>query len=640
MKTSRNDPCPCGSGKKYKACCMPRDLARERVKALVGDEALEAAEAFAQSTIAAQAVWEAEVVALPLPVAGGAPSLMLITAAGLMVHGEMVPLPPVTAEERATTIAQAVVTAGRAAGRLPERLHVRDAEVAALLEARLRARGVEVAAAPLAELDEAVQGVLGQMMDSPAAARVATPDTWRETGAPHEAVAEFHQVAAEFYRLAPWTIAGLQNPLLLDGMEGAQWGASVMGEAGVAYGLALYSEPLDLLALLAGDGVPPELAAMGGYALTVDLDERRALTRQMLREITAGGWTIAGPRAYPRLFVMNTPGRQVTPEYLRQATVALRAIVAAARGRDPQAETGVRVSPFPFPGIGAWDEDDWDGHDWDGEDDRLDYFAFPDEAAPMCAEGPNAEPADALRAWERGDVREAVEEDRLVRLRAWLESHAPPDALEADVRNARIWAEGITFMGVPAGAVTEHDLRLFIYDHYPRKGESTPEAMRALPDSLRRIVRFLEEQEGIRYPFAAAVLEELDGVVDLSDTDGRLLHETLDALAYEVYDDLDDREMLHQRDADGGRVHWPDMMNGEVAMLDRELQRRWLLWYDEEVRAGTTGIGELGKILAGRQRTWETTTHPALGQTPAEVVLAYLQSEAFLGRKDWKQTVG
>jgi len=25
MKTGRNDPCPCGSGKKYKKCCMGAD---------------------------------------------------------------------------------------------------------------------------------------------------------------------------------------------------------------------------------------------------------------------------------------------------------------------------------------------------------------------------------------------------------------------------------------------------------------------------------------------------------------------------------------------------------------------------------------------------------------------------------------
>jgi tetratricopeptide (TPR) repeat protein len=31
-KTSRNDPCPCGSGKKYKKCCLEKDQASERAE--------------------------------------------------------------------------------------------------------------------------------------------------------------------------------------------------------------------------------------------------------------------------------------------------------------------------------------------------------------------------------------------------------------------------------------------------------------------------------------------------------------------------------------------------------------------------------------------------------------------------------
>ncbi len=31
-KVSRNDPCPCGSGKKYKKCCGPLEEARARKK--------------------------------------------------------------------------------------------------------------------------------------------------------------------------------------------------------------------------------------------------------------------------------------------------------------------------------------------------------------------------------------------------------------------------------------------------------------------------------------------------------------------------------------------------------------------------------------------------------------------------------
>jgi len=30
MKTKRNDLCPCGSGKKYKRCCLPKEEAADR----------------------------------------------------------------------------------------------------------------------------------------------------------------------------------------------------------------------------------------------------------------------------------------------------------------------------------------------------------------------------------------------------------------------------------------------------------------------------------------------------------------------------------------------------------------------------------------------------------------------------------
>jgi len=28
-KTGRNDPCPCGTGNKYKRCCLPKDQAAD-----------------------------------------------------------------------------------------------------------------------------------------------------------------------------------------------------------------------------------------------------------------------------------------------------------------------------------------------------------------------------------------------------------------------------------------------------------------------------------------------------------------------------------------------------------------------------------------------------------------------------------
>jgi len=31
MKIGRNDPCPCGSGKKYKKCCLKKDELKKAI---------------------------------------------------------------------------------------------------------------------------------------------------------------------------------------------------------------------------------------------------------------------------------------------------------------------------------------------------------------------------------------------------------------------------------------------------------------------------------------------------------------------------------------------------------------------------------------------------------------------------------
>src|SRR5271166_934079 len=57
-KIGRNDPCPCGSGKKYKQCCLEKDEAAERTLAApasvpprqIGNVAMEVADRLAPST--------------------------------------------------------------------------------------------------------------------------------------------------------------------------------------------------------------------------------------------------------------------------------------------------------------------------------------------------------------------------------------------------------------------------------------------------------------------------------------------------------------------------------------------------------------------------------------------------------------
>ena len=44
-KTGRNDPCPCGSGQKYKRCCLPREEVAAQATALADAAASSMAEA-------------------------------------------------------------------------------------------------------------------------------------------------------------------------------------------------------------------------------------------------------------------------------------------------------------------------------------------------------------------------------------------------------------------------------------------------------------------------------------------------------------------------------------------------------------------------------------------------------------------
>jgi len=47
-KTGRNDPCPCGSGQKYKRCCLPRDEAAAHAAALAAAASMAEADAEAE----------------------------------------------------------------------------------------------------------------------------------------------------------------------------------------------------------------------------------------------------------------------------------------------------------------------------------------------------------------------------------------------------------------------------------------------------------------------------------------------------------------------------------------------------------------------------------------------------------------
>ncbi|HEV2146965.1 MAG TPA: hypothetical protein VGR37_06165, partial [Longimicrobiaceae bacterium] len=199
---------------------------------------------------------------------------------------------------------------------------------------------------------------------------------------------------------------------------------------------------------------------------------------------------------------------------------------------------------------------------------------------------------------------------------ATVRRHAGTAALFLDylLRDAR----------VPLHALTELDLRRFLYEAYPRRADAGRPLALTVPGSLARFFSFLSHEERLDCPWAAPVLRDRESFeIRLSDRQGGYRWSGGEYEWYAELDEhLDDRLLVPSaRMAGGGE--WGDGAGPEEVRLQRELQRRWLLWRDRTVRAGHTDPAEARRRLEARQRKWERTPHPGLdGRTPAEAVRA------------------
>lgn len=197
--------------------------------------------------------------------------------------------------------------------------------------------------------------------------------------------------------------------------------------------------------------------------------------------------------------------------------------------------------------------------------------------------------------------------------------------VEKHASNADLFLDFLCqYQGVPARAVHEYDLRLFLADWYPRKVMAAHSAARAVPGSLKRFFEDLESEEGVVCPWARPIL---DG--EREDFAGRVEsvpgHFFWDEGVAEWRGQAADRlfaRILIPDGGLGGRETWGTEMGTTEASLRMQLERRWLLWRDQLIRAGTDRPGELVKALIDRQRAWETRPHPELGgETPLETII-------------------
>jgi hypothetical protein len=139
MKPGRNDPCPCGSGRKYKQCCQAADSRPDAPGSLGGTRRR------VVGIAAGEALWEVDAVPLPVAIEDGGrhrPVVILVTAAEVVIGTNMRDRLSGEPDALAEAIEREIVAAAREVGTFPERLAVRFPELSEPLQARLESRGV------------------------------------------------------------------------------------------------------------------------------------------------------------------------------------------------------------------------------------------------------------------------------------------------------------------------------------------------------------------------------------------------------------------------------------------------------------------------------------------------------------------
>ena len=621
MLPGRNDPCPCGSGRKYKRCCAAKDGASTplRLVSEMGD-----AEAPLDPTVAPRAgvAWEADLVPLPISFGDDAdarPAGLLVVADGFVLHHDVLAHPPVDVGDVADLLAQAIRTAAARVGAAPSRVRVRHAAVAAALREAALPGAPRVTVSPLRDLDAAASHLISHLTGAPVDRPVAasSPETWTAWGLGRPAIADLFRAAAAFHRAAPWRELQNEDVLQFASPSGSAWTVCVMGAGGQQFGVVLYEDAGDFRRIIEAGDPKKGFRAMRSPVLSVTFDRRADLPPRMRKEILAAGWEVAGPDAYPTLMAINTPGGGVTAAQGADLNSALRSVPAfvnhfrdALRSwmgerlewRDPA--TGVTLT-LPR------------------NDDGQDFPPRPEVLTPALPTGPGAAPKRAIlrhepeKLWRRGEPL--------------LDAFVFSLSLRAlSLRTARRHATNVgllldylaSYESIPLNAMTEYDLRIFVHDWCLRSDEISAADLRGIPVSLKQFFAFVADREQVTFPWAAEILadrtkfeQRLASRPDhLANDDAVFLWQA------DVTLDLSERELLPGNDmAEGGT--WGETMGSVEWTLHRELQRRWLIWRDEAIAAGMVAPADVRKALLVRQREWELRPNKGCGgATPVAAV--------------------
>lgn len=627
MKTGRNDPCPCGSGRKFKHCCRRLESEARRGSVAGGDEHRTLAlpgEVRRAATAAHR--WQADIRPLASYTEDD-PSArlgtLMVTAGGFVVHSDVLRRPSPEAEQMAEVILSGVLAARQTLDRTPESVEVGDEQTAAALRALLAERDLPIQVE--AGATEEVTNVMRQMSQHMGGhmSGQSRPECWQGWDLPAEWVAEIHRAAARFHRARLWERCDEGLDVMAKAPSGRVWSLVIGGEAAGTGYLYAFTEITDFVGLVQLGLREPDECEGPFYSLFFEAGKSR--TRAARREVAAAGWEVAAAGAYPVLVAVGSPAGGIRRADADDLLVLLRAVSALAEAApgsitalaDGWTDRDTKTSLVRF---GGEIEDPDDELEWQGPGD-----AAVDRLVPGGAIGPGAEPAAALRQITRGGDELPLDQRRLDRFAAYLEATGlKPATVSRHRDNVFLFLDFLRGSGVPLAAVHELDLRTFLFDWYPRKVMDSRTGAGSTPTSLKRFFRFLAEEEGIDCPWAAPILRHKDAFLARWESfpGGFFWDPAVQTWRAAVARDLD-RRLLIPRSQLAEDDEWGLTMGPREAGLHEELQRRWLLWRDEAIAAGPERSVTLRPLLEQRQLRWETSPHPRHeGKTPLEVIRA------------------
>lgn len=623
MKPGRNDPCPCGSGRKYKHCCGKAESNANPLFRLLPPDAPSRRMPVLPASVARAEPWEADLAPVTMFIESdpsARPAALVIGTGELVLRCDLIAHPPAEADAVAVLLADAI-------GRLivdgavpPSLVRVRHAAVAEALRAPLRTLGVPMVAddVRLVNLDEFLVGLRAQMSGVPHdAGALSQPATWAGWGFDADTQSSLLDAAAAFHDAQPWTGLTDSDIIRIDGQSEHPWYACVMGNAGQTYGVALYNDVADVAEILDGSA-EMDFARQTGTMISLLFNARSELPPEMRKELARTGRYSSTLQGWPSLMARNTIGGGISRAYARDLGRALGSIpqfAAWLKAHEGQDMKG---------GLVWTDAATGNTHSLlDVSIGRPPLWSLPDRPMPALPQGDQADP----RARVDSDPGGAGMQQDLARLERYLAAERAADAparrVADDERAISLLVNMTSFhSGVPLRAFSERDLRVFLYDLFPRKVRDARSMSRGLRASLRRFFTWTAANEGLSYPWAAAVLRDRQAFDERLQTfpGGHWWDADVGAWIAELYDDLSDR-LMEPDETLQGIGEWGAQMGMEEARLHSRLATEWMIWREEFIQTGVTRWVDLADALSERQKRWETSPQPALkGKSPAAVV--------------------